>query len=214
MALDTYDNLQTALGSWAVNRGDLPTADLLTLAEARLNRDLRLRAQETEAPMVGVIGSRTIALPATFLEPLSFALICTTGRDELDFVLDTMDYRLTNNRPRYWTIDGSNVAFDCPCDQAYNFSLRHLAKFQLSTQAETNWLLANYPDIYLAAGNIEAALWLQDDPQAVRWQARYGDALDSINSKEARSRSMTTLSVDPALQQRFMRGRGIFDIFR
>ena len=71
MPLDTYAGLQAALGAWAVNRTDLPAADLVALAEARLNRDLRLRRMEVEAPLALSAGARLAALPDDFLEPLA-----------------------------------------------------------------------------------------------------------------------------------------------
>lgn len=219
MALDTYAGLQAATGTWNVNRTDLPTADLIALGEARLNRDLRLRVMETESTLVGVVSSRYIALPSTFLEQLALWLNLTgSGRDALTFVsAESMPNWPSNCQPQYWTIDGTNVAFEGPVDQAYSFTLRYLARFKLSTTApadgtQTNWLLTNHPDIYLAAANIEAALWLQDDEQAVRWQARYSDALGSISAKEAQSRRVA-LRTDTALARMGQRRSG-FNIFR
>ena len=87
MALSTYAGLKAAIGSWNFNRATLPTDDLVTLAEARLNRDLRLRSMETEDALTGVIGSRTIPLPGDFLEPLAlFVIRSDGGRDQLRFI--------------------------------------------------------------------------------------------------------------------------------
>jgi hypothetical protein len=216
MALSTYDGLRAAIGGWNFNRAALPTDDLVSLAEARLNRDLRLRAMETEDALTGVVGSRTIDLPAAFLEPLAlFIERDGVGREALRFVPADMSFRAAPGQPRYWTIDAGALAFERPCDQAYDFTLRHLARFQLCATApqdgsQSNWLLATWPDAYLAACNIEAALWLEEDDQAVRWQARYADAVASIGAKEARSRALTTLAADPALRSR--RTGGAFDI--
>ena len=203
MALTTYADLQAAIASWKNNRTDLPAADLIVLAEARLNRDLRLRTMEVDAALTAAVGSRRVALPAGFLEPLALFLeLDDGGRAELRFVAAELDTHGAAGRPARWTVDGGDLAFERPADQAYGLTLRMLQRFGLSDLAPTNALLTSDPDIYLAAANIEAALYLMDDEQAVRWQARYADALASINARDARSRALTTLSVDPALGRR------------
>ena len=60
------------------------------------------------------------------------------------------------NSLRAWTIDGGSLAFDRPCDQAYGFVLRMLAKVALSDAVPTNGLLTDYPDAYLFATLCEA----------------------------------------------------------
>ncbi len=211
MALDTYDGLKAALGTWAANRSDLPTDDLVTLAEARLNRDLRLRVMETEASLVGVPASRFVALPSDFLEPVDLWIELSSGRQPLEQVSpDRMPNWPNSYQPQYWAVDGSNLAFEAPVDQAYDLTLRYLQRFNLSTTApadgtQANWLLTNWPDAYLAAGNVEAALWLQDDGQAGRWQARYGMAIADINAREARSQARG-LRTDRALAVRSLGG--------
>ena len=199
MALTSYADLKAAIGTWNVNRADLPAADLVALAEARLNRDLRLRTMQAEQPLTATIGSRYVALPTGFLEPLGLWINQGGGRCALRFVAADMETSGAAGQPRRWTVDGANLAFERPCDQAYSLTLRMLQGFALSDLSPTNWLLANDPDAYLAAANIEAALWLMDDEQATRWQARYADALGSINIREARSGSMTTLDLDAGL---------------
>ncbi len=201
MALATYADLKAALGTWNIDRTDLPAADLVALAEARLNRDLRLRTMEAEAALTGAEGSRFVALPADFLEPLELWLELASGRQGLDYVPpEDLPNRPNGAQPQYWSVDGANLAFEAPLDAAYDLTLRYLQRFALSDGATTNWLLTNWPDAYLAAGNVEAALWLQDDEQAGRWQARYGEAVTDINAKESRSRAAATLRADPAIR--------------
>jgi len=218
VALDSYAGLQAALGTWADDRTDLPAADLVTLAEARLNRDLRLRRMEAEAALTLAIGERTAPLPADFLEPLGLWIDAGAGRRALRFTPAAMETQAVAAPPRSWTVDGDAIAFQSPADQGYGLVLRYLQRFSLASAApadgtQSNWLLQHWPDAYLASGNIEAALWTQDDEQAVRWEARYADALASINRLEARSQALTTLNADAAIQLRAT-GRGRFDINR
>lgn len=209
MALDTYANLKSAIASWNIDRTDLPDSDIVTLAEARLFRELQLRTMEAETDLTGVVDSRYIALPSGFLEPIGlFINISGSGREELEFVPADIESVDATGQPEYWTIDGTNIAFERPCDQAYSFTLRSLQSLTaLSDSNTSNWLLANHPDLYLAACNVEAAMWLEDDDQIARWQPRYAEALLSVNNQANRSRSLATLRVDPALQPAFMANR-------
>ena len=188
MALSTYAELQAAVGAWSFNRTDLPTADLAALGEARLNRDLRLRAMEAEAVLAVSAGARTAALPAGYLAPLGLWREDASGRTPLRRVVGPIAVSAAAGVPEFWTVEGEAIGFERPCAQACSFTLRHLRGFELSDAAPTNWLLANHPDAYLAACLVEAALWAADDEQAVRWQARYQAAIDAINNREAKSR--------------------------
>ena len=63
----------------------------------------------------------------------------------------------------------------------------------------------------LTINRLPAFIRQVDDDQANRWQARYADALASVNARDARSQSMAPLSFDPALKTGGARG-GQFDI--
>lgn len=188
MALGTYSELQSAIASWSFNRTDLPATDLITLGEARLNRDLRLRAMEAEESITGVVGTRTYALPSDFNLPIAVWRNDTLGRVYIQRVSGPLAVSETNGSPDYWTIEGESLGFERPCDDDYSYTLRYLARFALSAESPTNWLLTNHPDAYLAAAIVEAALWAADDEQAVRWQQRYQAAVDAINHRESKAR--------------------------
>jgi hypothetical protein len=189
MPLSNYTELQAAVGTWSFNRTDLPAADLIALGEARLNRDLRLRAMEADTALAAAAGERTIALPAGFLAPIALWRERAAGREALRRVTGPIPVSAAAGRPDYWTVEGAAIGFERPCDQACGFTLRALLRFALSEAEPTNWLLSNHPDAYLAAALVEAALWAADEEQAVRWQARYQAAVDAINNRETRSRA-------------------------
>jgi hypothetical protein len=95
-----------------------------------------------------------------------------------------------------WSVDGANLAFDRPCDQAYGVVLRMLAKFALSEAAPTNDLLTDHPDAYLFATLCEAGPFLRDTELAAAYEARLERAIDEINAKDARARAAATLSTE------------------
>lgn len=185
-SLGTYAELQSAIASWNFARTDLPVENLILLAETRINRDLKLRNATTDESLTGVVSSRQIALPSGFISASDCWLVNSVGRVELYQLPPGITTITSSGQPEYWAIEGEYLTFERPCADDYAFVLRCITKLALASTS-TNWLLTNYPDVYLAASNVEAATWIQDDAQAVRWDARYQAALSGVNSIEARS---------------------------
>ena len=70
MALSTYDELKASIASW-MERSDMTTVivDCVTLAEARLNRELG--PVETDASLTGTVDSRSLDISAlSMVEPI------------------------------------------------------------------------------------------------------------------------------------------------
>lgn len=216
MAITNYAELQASVASW-LNRTDLSTqvVDFITLGEERLNRDLRTRQAEIDQAMTGVVGSRFIALPATYSEGLNLWVDLGNGRFPVSRFIDPalLETSDTAGRPYQWTIDGANLAFERPCDQTYAFTLRMLSKFALSAAAPTNTLLSQYPSAYLYAALCEAGPFLRDDDFLQICEGKYAGIISDINSKEARSRAQQTLSTEPGVLNA-ARSRYGFDITR
>ena len=183
MALANYTDLQAAIASWNFARTDLPTADLILLAETRLNRDLKLRNKTADASLTGVVDARTIALPSGFIEATDCWIVKDWGREALSQITPAVSSVTQSGEPQYWAIDGETLAFERPCDDDYAFVLRCITELSLVTTT-TNWLMTNYPDTYLSACNVEAALWMNDDAQASRWEQRYQAAISGVNAVE------------------------------
>lgn len=189
MPLSDYTELKAAVGAWSFNRSDLPAGDLVALGEARLNRDLRLRAMEAEAELTATAGERTLPLPEGFQAALALWREDGAGRVPLRRVAGTITVSSAPGWPDYWTVEGETIAFERPSETADAYRLRYLKRLTLSEDEPVNWLLTNHPDAYLAAALVEAALWAGDEEQAVRWQARYQAAVEAINGREALARA-------------------------
>ena len=195
MSITTYGELQAAAATWLV-RADLTARipEFISLAEARLNRVLRARLAEREVALTATPGARTIPLPAGFAEPLGLWIAQGPDRLALRFVEPSlMPVTSLQGRPCGWSVDGANLAFDRPSDQAYALVLRMLAKFALSDLAPTNALLTDYPDAYLFATLCEAGPFLRDAELAQAYEGRLERAIGEINAKDARSRAARTL---------------------
>lgn len=207
MALDgTYTGLLASISDWLV-RGDLaPVApDLVTLVDADLNSlTQRLRLQEVDQPLTMVPGSRFLPLPAAYEEPLALWVEWPAGREALtEVIASNLNATNTAGRPYQWCIDGANLGFDRPADQAYSLTFRILAGFGLAAGASpSTYVLSRYPNVYLYGALLKAAPYIKNDDRIPVWRAEYGAAMQAMLAKEGRARSGAPLRVDPALLRR------------
>lgn len=198
MALANFTDLKTSVASW-LHRTDLTAIipDLITSAESRLNRALRLSQMETEGALVGVVSSPFVALPSTIQTPIALWITNYNPRDKLTYLQpQDLPYDTATGYPIYWTIDGSNIKFNKPLDLAYAITLRYYQRLQLSDAAPTNFLLTNNPDLYLYAVLMESAAYVEDLEKINVWAAKYSAALNEVLNNENRTKSMAILTTD------------------
>jgi hypothetical protein len=200
MAISNYTELKAAVTNW-MTRSDLAgeAAEFISLAEAVLNRELD--PVETDVTLTGTIGSRRIDIAATAcVEPIALFL-AEAGCNEIELsprTDGTFPYTITADRPSVWAIDGTNIDFDCPLDQAYPFRFRIRQRFALSDTLPTNWLLTYHPDVYLAATLVWGGVFIQDDPAASRWVSILNSGIPSVRSVISQNKRAMS-SVDPML---------------
>jgi hypothetical protein len=209
MSFSNFENLVTNVADW-LHRDDMTDRipDFIRMAESRINRLLPSRQAETERALTGTISSRTISLPSGFKQLLGLWLTTYSPRQPLIYKLpERLTISTSNAQPHYFTLDGANIAFDCPLDQAYTFALRYREAYNLE-QTNTNYLLDNYPGLYLYATLVEAAIYLRDDERLAQWKAIYDTELEEAKRSEAQNKDLATLAVDTALTN-----RGRFNIY-
>lgn len=204
MSITNYSELKSALPTW-MTRGDLAgqAADCIALGEAGLNRELP--AVELDATLTGVVNSRAIDITSqSCVAPIAL-FVAEAGLDEVELtplVDGTFPYRISSAYPRAWSMDGTNINFDCPLDTAYPFRFRYRQRFALSDAAPTNWLLTNHPDLYLAAMVVWGSVFIQDaDNSLPRWASILDSALPSVRNIIAQNKRATLL-VDNGLLRR------------
>lgn len=153
MSITTYSELQTAIGTWS-HRADLTSVatDFITLAEARLNRELRVSGMESST---AISASSSVALPTDFLEARSL-YVDSNPYSTIEYVSPeffTKKYNTSNSGvPKVFTIKGGNIQIAPSPDTTYTLNLTYYAKIPaLSVTNTTNWLLTNNPDVYLWA---------------------------------------------------------------
>ena len=198
MAITSYSELKSAIADWMA-RTDVSgsTSDFISLAEARLNRELQ--AVEVDAALTGVVGSREIDVSALAIDRALALFFSDNGSEhEVDPASATnIVYTDENGAPSQWVWDDGKIKFDRPLDLAYPVRFRYDQKFALSDAAPTNWLLTNHPDLYLAASIAWGGAYIRDDITA-RWDAAASDFIAQVRHDLA-SRKRSTLRADPAL---------------
>lgn len=192
MALATYSDLVTSLGNW-MKRSDLTASipDFVTLLEARIARELRVRPMLTTATLTTVASQRTVALPTDWLEFDSVVLVSQPNR-VLQFVTnETIDTNFPENsitaKPEVYTIVGSNMEIGPVPDGAYSIAVTYYKKFDPIQSASTNWLLTNHPSIYLFGTLVEASAFGFEDDRIALWESRVKADIESLKVADERS---------------------------
>lgn len=164
MTISTYAELQTSVASW-LHRADLTSQipDFITLAEAKLNRKLRLRAQENTATDTV---SATVALPTGFVEMKSLTVSAGGENYPLTYVTPELITSETG-QPSSYSIVGDNIVFQ-NSSTGYAYTLVYYKPFD-SLSAGVNWLITNAPDVYLYATLLEAAPYMKNDKRIETW---------------------------------------------
>lgn len=204
MSITNYTELQAAVLDF-MSRQELTgnVTDFIALAEARLNRELG--AVEVNEPVAAVANVNAIDVTSlSVVEPLAL-LIAQTGSDEIELTpkVDGTYPRLTSSgRPRYFSLidQGATIVFDRAPDMAYPMRFRFRQRFSLATDGSTNWLLTNYPDVYLAATVVWGMVFIGAEGKTGFYKAILDDALPSIKRVIGRNKK-SVLTVDPMLQR-------------
>lgn len=213
MALDSYDNLQTAVMLQLENSGiETQVEDWITLAESTLNR--RLPAVETSTTLTATVGSREIDTSSvSAIEPIRLMMTYFGNEQEIDYKpYGTIERLSSNGLPAAyaWSRNAQKVYFDRPADTAYTYRWVYREKFALSDSATTNWLLDNHPDVYFAATLVwGSAMWPTDGMlDTTQWEQMLERKIPEVARDIAAAKMRGVfLRTDPALT-----GIGRYDI--
>ena len=190
MAIATYADLQTSIANW-LKRSDLTSIipDFITLAEARIARDLRLRKQVVNTTLSTVAGTRGVTLPSDFLEAENISLSNTTPPGALSVVTpEILDRKYpeayVTGQPRVYALLGDKILFGPTPDAVYSVSLDYYQRFAALSTSSTNWLLTNHPNVYLFAALAEASGYLFNDERIPTWEAKYQADVRSLQEAD------------------------------
>jgi hypothetical protein len=182
-----------------LNRADLTSVipTFITLAEAKFNRELRLRDMLTRAEATS--NNEYVALPSDFLEAyiLELNMENIAAQQPLAFVgpneAKSLKANKIINKVRYFTlIDGAFELLPAPTSNV-DLLLTYYAKIPaLSDSQTTNWLMTKSPDLYLYSSVLEATPYLKNDERLQIWAAARQQVMDAMNIESERSMRQTT----------------------
>lgn len=199
MAISTYAELQTAVASW-LHRDVSQIVDFITLAEKRINSLLDSRIAEVDASLTATISSRYIALPAGHMRPLGLWLTTYNPRIEIGYEIpENIHVSTASGQPFRYTIDGSNIAFDCPADLAYTFTFRYKKGYDIASTS-TNDILTNYPGLYLYGALVDSCMLTREDPTI--FEQRFQTALEEALKTESKNKAHATIQSDMIVTDR------------
>lgn len=192
MAITTYATLQTAIANFLA-RSDLTAQipDFITMAEARMNRELETRAQEKRSTAALVAGDEYIALPSDLRE-IREVKLNTSPLTVLEYysptALDEQFPTAGHAKPRGFSIIGPEMKLRPIPDTAYTAEIVYVGDITpLSVAAPSNNILLRSPDAYLYGALAEAYAYLLDETRAAQYMQRFNTALEEIKLDESRA---------------------------
>lgn len=179
MSISTYSDLKTAVASW-LNKTNLTSVipDFITLAEVDIRRDLRIPSMEALAS--GTLTGETLAHPTRFIE----ARRLTVGDYVYEYVTpdDYARESIAESGLHVFTSIGMNL-YILGGVSGDSYTLLYSAGLAaLSGDSDTNWVLTNAPDIYLAAACRHGCTYLKDAEGEARWGAKYAGGVARENN--------------------------------
>ena len=197
MALGTFTELKDAVADW-LDRSDLTARipDFITLAEARLNRDLRIRPMEVRSTMVTTSGQRYFNLPGGYLQMRNIQLN-TNPTTPLEYITPEMLDRLygssATGKPRAYTLIGDEIQLAPIPDSDYTVEMAFYEKFSplgdgTSGTVTTNWLTTNAPDVLLYGSLLEAEPFIKNDERIALWLNAYSGSIKKLQDADSRDR--------------------------
>ena len=186
MALSTYADLLTAVAN-ELHRSDLTSAiaDLVALADSRINSDLRVRQMETS--QASTIASGVLAIPTNYIE-LKDAYISSTSpyvnldRKTANWIYDKYPNRTADTTPAFMAREGSNFIFGPYPDSNYVVTLVYYNRLAALSSA-VNSVFSAYPGLWLYASLAESAPYLKNDYRVQIWEAKYKYLFDRIQKE-------------------------------
>jgi len=188
-AFTSYDNLKTNIADYLA-RTDLTDKIpmFVSLAEKRLNRDLRLR-QTLQQSTYSMDSGFTVPTPADFLE-LQDIHLDANPIVPLTFQTVSQFYRRSGGSneqgvPVNYTLVADNFVL---APQPTGASTVNITYYKiprpLSTENPSNEYLDVCPDLLLYASLAESAPFLMDDPRLATWDSLYQTGLASITKSD------------------------------
>jgi hypothetical protein len=179
-------------------------ADLVTLAEARFNREIRVRQMTAVQAATAIPAGGVLALPSDFIEIMAHQLQTDPVRvpkylPPNEFMGSS--YNIAGGTPYAYTIIGDDIHFlPAPDSTSLEYLLYYYQRIPALTDINTsNWLLVWAPDLYLYGSLLEGESYFINDARMQTWASVYDRGKDSLHASDARGRYRTGGAATPRL---------------
>ena len=193
MAISTYAELQTAVANW-LDRDDLTdrVPEFVALAEARMNRLLRIRLMEGKYTASTAGGQRNYALPAGYLQMRNLQ-INTTPIKPCQYVTPEIYDRLygstTTGTPEIYTIIANEIQLGPIPAGVQTIEMLFYKKITaLSGSNTTEAMLTDNPDVYLYGALLEAEPFIMNDERVGLWAQGFQQAISDLQEQDNKDR--------------------------
>lgn len=197
MALGTFTELKDAVADW-LDRSDLTARipDFIALAEARINRELRIRPMEVRSTMYTTADQQYFNLPGGYIQMRNIQLN-TNPTTPLEYITPEMLDRLygstTTGKPKAYTLIGDEIQLAPIPDSSYQVEMAFYEKFTplgdgSAGTVTSNWLTANAPDVLLYGALMEAEPFIKNDERIAVWLNGYSNAINKLQQQDQRDR--------------------------
>ena len=188
-----YSDLVTAI-TGAIARPDLVGSipGWVYLFEQEANLDLRRREMEFRATTQTIAGQAAYALPNGYADAISMHLnpaslpvrvlqASTWDRIKRLYPLDVQ------GQPSQWAISADQFLLGPTPDDVYTLELAYHREIpNISPSATSNWLLTDYPAVYLYGTLMQASNVIVDATRAALWGSSFERAMQRMQKDQAR----------------------------
>jgi len=193
MAITNYTELQASIANFLA-RDDLTAQipDFISLAEARMAREMQARSQEKRATATLTAGDAFVSLP-TDLRSIRLVKLNTAPTEVLEYYTPTRVNEIYANnsegKPKGYTIIGGEIKFAPTPDANYTAEIVYSEGVpDLSDSNLINIILTRHPDAYLYGALAAASVYLMDDQKTTVYEQLFTRALDEIKREEERGK--------------------------
>ncbi len=193
MAITNYTELQASIANFLA-RDDLTAQipDFISLAEARMAREMQARSQEKRATATLTAGDAFVSLP-TDLRSIRLVKLNAAPTEVLEYYTPTRVNEIYANnsegKPKGYTIIGGEIKFAPTPDANYTAEIVYSEGVpDLSDSNLINIILTRHPDAYLYGALAAASVYLMDDQKTTVYEQLFTRALDEIKREEERGK--------------------------
>lgn len=200
MALDNYADLQTSIANWLMRPSDTTITsvipDLILLFEEEARDRLKTRFSEQTTTLTTIGGQATLPVPSMFESARELVLQGSPNQILTYVTPEEMDATWVgdatgdmDDSPEVFTIIGTNFKFAPTPATGQTITCDYMQGIPaLSSGSPTNWLLQNYPSLYLVGSLLWAEAFIADDERVQTWAALREAAFNRILSADIKAR--------------------------